>query len=186
MNKIYENSLNISISNIIIADYIKELRKKKKITQLELANYLEKSTMTVIRYEKGFSIKLFDLGRIFSFLNATEEELVPIKKILTEKEYKIFMTWFYTDRGSFILEKLGDFLDVLGYDIVFLNKELSELPKICRKNIYKIIDDKGLANIITLKKENEIFLLDMDFYENLPYKLEDTINKLIKKNKLNK
>ncbi len=86
----------------ILKDKIKNLRKAKKITQKELANYLNVSTSTISRYEKGkrnVSIEIlediasfFDVSVLYFLDIELEESAMQLKEhgeLITDVEIEI-------------------------------------------------------------------------------------------------
>ena len=170
-----------------IGDNIKKYRKEKKLTQKELGEMINRSTISIRKYESGSIKPSIDvLHSLTKALNVTVYDLVTEDNI---------------DQVDFELSALEGFTRELIPGTSYHNltdDEKKQVEKVHQAGtiLFELIEDKELHTVVTDAKELELFYhnyieglneshkIDLEYKDHLISiqndrikKLEDTINK---------
>lgn len=138
-----------SIKNEKIGLFLKKQRQKKGITQEKIATHLNKSIITIKRYEKGVTpINNITLVSLMLFLDITPQMLIEAigENNINQDFYNSVISIYSSTKGLETYDYFFKFLEMLGYKIDSLSFKVKTdvkfevYPGIFTNEAYRAID----------------------------------------------
>jgi transcriptional regulator with XRE-family HTH domain len=157
-----------------VFEIIKEIRKDKNISQVELAKKLNTTQSYIAQVESGNrKLSQKSLQKIFKALNVPDDEILSI---LSDENFKLVKLSEFIIRNKKDLKNLSEHIFLpyrLSYELVFIKRELSAIDKEPEFYAYIMPDDSMSPEI----NEDDILIihfLDFDFLSENSYLVLDS------------